>query len=225
MNNACEYWVSIDIGYCNFAILVAKITNIPGEKTLKWSIEFWDRIELTSLSVKDKNFWGDVLKKLHLYFGNHELEKFFLLKECRGVLIEKQMANNFKASQISHYCQGYFYNLWRPNVMFRTASKFVINTLPENNDTKIILEYPSQFKTQVILQHVMRNNEIPGELKSGYDRKKWAVDYAFFMLAREELHEWSSYLFCQDTTKRDDYADTMIQLETYLILKQYRIFF
>jgi len=222
-----ECIASFDIGSKNFCFYVQEIdvsklttiNNIPindrynsdGTPTTKMTIilnEMYKNgitllhlnIDLTTDCKKSKQLDQNVF-----YNMNAVLDKYSdIWDKCSIFLVEQQMSFrgkiNTNALKLGQHCQSYFF--------FRYG-RF-----------KKVIEYPAYHKTSVLgSQKLTKGVNKKGTIKYAVinkpARKKWAVTKALDILTIK--NETTSLLF-KPKLKKDDLADTLIQLESFKYL-------
>ena len=215
------YVASIDIGYKNFSIYIEKFLlsslkniELPSKKD-RYLIDG----ELTTLmkkSVKDVCDSGVIVHhsntNLTVNLGNDydmfcimsEMSKYLdtlskFWKTCSVILVERQMnfgrlKSNVKATRLSHHCMSWF-SIKYPN-------------------TKVV-EFPAYYKTQLLGCPKKKGKKWYVSISKPL-RKKWAVNEASSIFKSRHADEFSESF--EKSRKKDDLADTMLQLQAYKIL-------
>ena len=220
------YIASFDIGFKNFAFYIEKV-DLTSLENIQ-DVEKDKRFKEDGTPTDDMNLLLDKLYKtgttiLHvntdisqgcntkiksvdnkiLLNMNDLLDKYHeYWSKCSSIVIEQQMQfgrfkQNTKAVKIGHHCQSYFLCKYKD---------------------KHIIEFPSYYKTQILgCQKIKgkkyKNGNYSWKSISKPNRKKWAIVKAtdILKLRNEENH----ILNIKNKSKKDDLADTLVQLQSY----------
>lgn len=204
---------SFDIGKLNFAFYiedfdedVLKSIRPVNRKSKEYS-HILDTIFKNGTLVLHKNLnlthgavKGKILDPVIYHNMVCELDKYrHYLDKCDVILIEQQMnfgkIKNNMAIKLAQHCYSYF--------IIRYPIKQIGKVI--FNDSKEIIDYPAYHKTQIL-------NAPKGMIKS--ERKKWAVQRVqeiFTSLGRED--------YFAGIKKKDDLADTYLQLQSFKYLR------
>lgn len=154
--------------------------------------------------LTDNKKSNNILDNEVLYNMNDLLDKYGpYWDNCEYFVIEQQMQfgkfkRNPKALKLGHHCQSYF--------MFRYGR------------LRNVVEFPAYHKTQIlgckkIKGQKYKNGNYRWKSIDKPSRKKWAVTKATEILSkRKELHIINDI---KRVTKKDDLADTLIQLQAF----------
>ena len=225
-------WIaSFDLGKLNFAFYIEEIQlqdfssmklisenkkyNINGTPTLDFSHI------LEKVYSNGKNI---LLKNINLTNGV-DSKKYFDLEYCYNmsdvldeyseywdkvdfIIIEQQMSfgkkTNTMALKLAQHCASYFINKYG-----RCAKK--------------IIEFPSYHKTHTLgaekITKTTKNGKITYKNIDAKERKKWAVEQAFYILSLRDDFETMSEISLMK--KKDDVSDVIIQLQAYKCLYLY----
>ena len=223
------YIASFDIGKVNFAFYVEevdtreleKMTTIPKNRRYKSDGTPTDDFErlISSIYLAGNTI---LYKNLNLTIGTEkskyldpkiycnmitELDKYRdIFDKCSIIVIEQQMsfknAQNTMALKLAQHCHSYF--------VFRYPIIEVDNIIFD--DSKEVVEFPAYYKTQVL-----GAPKKGGKSMSKPERKKWATEKAIDILMQrgdtETLEELTT------SRKKDDLADTLIQLQSFKFLR------
>lgn len=223
------YIASFDIGKVNFAFYVEEVdtrelevmTTIPKNRRYKSDgtpTEDFERlissIYLTGNTIlyKNLNLTEGTEKSKYLdpkIYHNmiKELDKYRdIFEKCSIIVIEQQMsfknAQNTMALKLAQHCHSYF--------VFRYPITEVDNIIFD--DSKEVVEFPAYYKTQVL-----GAPKKAGKSMTKPERKKWATEKAIDILMQrgdvETLEELTT------SRKKDDLADTLIQLQSFKFLR------
>ena len=223
------YIASFDIGKVNFAFYVEevdtleleKMTTIPKNRRYKSDGAPTDDFERLISSIylngntilyKNLNLTVGTEKSKYLdpkiyYNMIRELDKYKdIFDKCSIIIIEQQMsfknAQNTMALKLAQHCHSYF--------VFRYPITEVDNMIFD--DSKEVIEFPAYYKTQVL-----GAPKKGGKSMSKPERKKWATEKAIDILMQrgdtETLEELTT------SRKKDDLADTLIQLQSFKFLR------
>ena len=177
-----------------------KMTSILNELYKNGTTVVHLNIDLTTDCKKSKQLDQNVF-----YNMNAVLDKYSTIwDKCSIFLVEQQMSFrgkiNTNALKLGQHCQSYFF--------FRYG-KF-----------KKVIEYPAYHKTSVLgsqklTKGITKKGTIKYTVIAKPARKKWAVKKALEILTIK--NETTSSLF-KPKIKKDDLADTLIQLESFKYL-------
>ena len=223
------YIASFDIGKVNFAFYVEeidikeleKLTTIPKNHRYKFDGTPTDDFEklissvyLTGNTVLYKNL--DLTKgtekskyldpKIYTNMIS-EMDKYKeIFDKCSIIVIEQQMsfknAQNTMALKLAQHCHSYF--------VFRYPMTQFDNMIFD--DSKEVVEFPAYYKTQVL-----GAPKKSGKSMSKPERKKWATEKAINILIERGDVETLEQL--TTSKKKDDLADTLIQLQSFKFLR------
>jgi hypothetical protein len=125
---------------------------------------------------------------------------------CSIVVIEQQMsfkqAQNTMALKLGQHCYSYF--IFRYPIT--QDGDFVFD------ESKEIIEFPAYYKTQV-----MGAPKVNGKAMSKPDRKKWSTEKAIDILMERGDTDTLDEII--GSKKKDDLADTLIQLQSFKFLR------
>jgi hypothetical protein len=126
--------------------------------------------------------------------------------KCEIIVIEQQMsfknAQNTMALKLAQHCHSYF--------IFRYPIQKHGNLVID--DRKEIIEFPAYYKTQVL-----GAPKVGGKAMSKPQRKKWATEKAMDILM--ERGDTETLEEIEGSKKKDDLADTLIQLQSFKFLR------
>lgn len=126
--------------------------------------------------------------------------------KCSIIVIEQQMsfknAQNTMALKLAQHCHSYF--------IFRYPIQKDGNLVID--DRKEIVEFPAYYKTQVL-----GAPKVGGKAMSKPQRKKWATEKAMDILM--ERGDTETLEEIEESKKKDDLADTLIQLQSFKFLR------
>ena len=211
---------SFDIGYRNFSVYVEKIpikklreVKLP-PKNLRYKPD-GTLNETMKQSVNEVYQTGEQLLHINTDLTDGVKGEIDMTKVSRAmttfldayrdvwkkldiVLVEHQMnfgkmKNNVKATRLSHHCMSYF-----------------LIKYPSCN----VIEYPAYHKTQLLGCHKIKGKRGYKALKK-IDRKKWSVEEALRLY--EVRGDEDALNFIRKSKKKDDLADTLLQLQSYKI--------
>lgn len=204
---------SFDIGKLNFAFYIEDFDEeslkkmSPVNKKSQEFILLLDKIYKNGELILHKNLnltygakKGRILDPVIYHNMVTELDKYKeIFDKCDVVLIEQQMnfgkVKNNMAIKLAQHCYSYFimrYPIIKlGNILF--------------NGSKEIIDYPAYHKTQVL-------NAPKGMIKS--ERKKWAVERV-----QEIFTSLGKLNYFDDVKKKDDLADTYLQLQSFKYLR------
>jgi hypothetical protein len=214
-----SWLASFDIGYRNFAFYIEELDikllidikniskneryNEDGTTTIKMQ-KILNGVCINGKTILHQNC--DLIKE---YEDSNPLYNMIILLDtysnywdkCSHFIIEQQMKTNVKATRLGYHCQSYF--------MFRYG-RF-----------KEIIEFPSYHKTQVlgckkIKGKQCKNGKFRWKSIDKPSRKKWGIIKASEILSeRQELETINNI---KNKSKKDDLADTLIQLQAFKYL-------
>jgi len=220
------YIASFDIGKKNFAFYVENITteeiqewnkkkvltknryNKDGTMTEEWK-PIVDEICFSGVPVLSKNYdltEGEDIKTINRTVYNNMYKVLDLHKDvwekCSYFVIEKQMSwaksHNTMALKLGQHCYSYFCMNYKDSA---------------------ILEFPAYHKTQVLGAEKLktsRNGVVKYKSMDKPVRKKWAVEKAVEIVSSRGDTELLDLL--SQSKKKDDIADTVIQLQAFKVL-------
>lgn len=217
---------SFDIGKRNFSFCVEEVT--PGDLKVKFpnardrflsdgtpSVKMHSCIDMVCSQGKivvhenlDLTQNCDKRKKLDpetFHNFTDVLQKYeYVWDTCDVFVIEQQMSFgaviNLMAIKLAQHCYSFFQIRY--------------------GRTKEIIEFPAYHKTQVLGApkhiHTTKTGKVSYKGMSKPQRKKWAVEKALELLSNRE--ELESLTGIETASKRDDLADTFLQLQAYKLL-------
>jgi hypothetical protein len=223
------YIASFDIGKKNFAFYVEevntdeldKLTTIPKNRRyrpdgtptdafeklistvyLSGNKVLYKNLDLTKGAVKgkylDSIIYHNMISALDTYKD--------VFDKCSIIVIEQQMsfkqAQNTMALKLGQHCYSYF--VFRYPIVQEGNIVF--------DDSKEIIEFPAYYKTQVL-----GAPKVGGKAMSKPERKKWATAKAMDILM--ERGDTDTLEEIEGSKKKDDLADTLIQLQSFKFLR------
>jgi hypothetical protein len=223
------YIASFDIGKKNFAFYVEevnidvleKMTSIPKNK--RYNVDGTPKDEFQTL-ISNVYLTGNKIlyKNLDLTEGTKK-EKYLdsliyhnmiealdtykdVFDKCSIIVIEQQMsfknAQNTMALKLAQHLHSYF--------IFRYPITKCGNVVID--DSKEVVEFPAYYKTQVL-----GAPKVGGKSMSKPQRKKWATEKAMDILM--ERGDTETLEEIEGSKKKDDLADTLIQLQSFKFLR------
>lgn len=220
---------SFDIGKKNFAFYVEevdtreleKLTTIPKNRRyrpdgtptdefeklistiyLTGNTVLYRNLDLTEGAKKGKYLDSVIYHNMISALDNYR-EVF---DRCSIIVIEQQMsfkqAQNTMALKLGQHCYSYF--IFRYPIT--QDGDFVFD------ESKEIIEFPAYYKTQV-----MGAPKVGGKSMSKPQRKKWSTEKAMGILM--ERGDTETLEEIEGSKKKDDLADTLIQLQSFKFLR------
>ena len=223
------YIASFDIGKKNFAFYVEeintndleKMSTIPKNKRYNPDAtpkdEFQtiisnvylngNKILYKNLDLTEGTKKGKYLDSLIYHNMIDALDTYKdIFDKCSIIVIEQQMsfknAQNTMALKLAQHLHSYF--------IFRYPLIRHGNILID--DRKEIVEFPAYYKTQVL-----GAPKVDGKAMSKPQRKKWATEKAMDILM--ERGDTDTLEEIESSKKKDDLADTLIQLQSFKFLR------
>ena len=209
---------SFDIGYRNFSVYVEKIpVKKLGElklppKNLRYNPDGTLTEDMTQV-VNEVYRTGEQVLHINTDLTDGKKGEIDMMKVSQAmtafldtyrdvwrkvdiVLVEHQMnfgrmKSNVKATRLSHHCMSYFL-IKHPRCS--------------------VVEYPAYHKTQMLGCHKIKGKRGYKAIKK-IDRKKWSVEEALRLY--EVRCDEDSLNFLRKSKKKDDLADTLLQLQSY----------
>ena len=219
---------SFDIGKVNFSFYIEEI-NLQMLNHLE-NISKSKRYNLDGTPTPDfLNILNDVytngkkilLKNIDLTIGTNK-NKYFDMELCYNMMdtlneyseywdcvdyfvIERQMSfgrkTNTMALKLAQHCESYFINKY-------------------GRCDKQIIEFPAYHKTQILgapqIMNTLKSGKIKYKTLGDRERKKWAIEQAFYILSLREDFETMSDIGLMK--KRDDVSDTIVQCQAFKYL-------
>ena len=220
---------SFDIGKKNFAFYVEevdtreleKLTTIPKNRRyrsdgtptdefeklistiyLTGNTVLYRNLDLTEGAKKGKYLDSVIYHNMISALDNYR-EVF---DRCSIIVIEQQMsfkqAQNTMALKLGQHCYSYF--IFRYPIT--QDGDFVFD------ESKEIIEFPAYYKTQV-----MGAPKVNGKAMSKPERKKWSTEKAIDILMERGDTDTLDEII--GSKKKDDLADTLIQLQSFKFLR------
>jgi hypothetical protein len=220
---------SFDIGKKNFAFYVEevdtreleKLTTIPKNRRyrpdgtptdefeklistiyLTGNTVLYRNLDLTEGAKKGKYLDSVIYHNMISALDNYK----DVFDRCSIVVIEQQMsfkqAQNTMALKLGQHCYSYF--IFRYPIT--QDGDFVFD------ESKEIIEFPAYYKTQV-----MGAPKVGGKSMTKPQRKKWATEKAMGILM--ERGDTETLEEIEGSKKKDDLADTLIQLQSFKFLR------
>lgn len=162
----------------------------------------YQNLDLTKGAAK-----GKYLDSIVYYNMISALDKFkYIFDRCSIIVIEQQMsfkqAQNTMALKLGQHCHSYF--IFRYPIT--QDGDFVFD------ESKEIIEFPAYYKTQIL-----GAPKINGKAMAKPERKKWATEKAMSILL--ERGDTDTLDEIANSKKKDDLADTLIQLQSFKFLR------
>lgn len=223
------YIASFDIGKKNFAFYVEEVdttellalTSIPKNRRygydglptedfqelissvyLSGNTVLYKNLDLTAGSNKGKYLDSIIYRNMITALDNYKN----IFDKCSIIVIEQQMSfknvQNTMALKLGQHCYSYF--------VFRYPIVEDGNLLFD--DSKEIIEFPAYYKTQIL-----GAPKIGGKSMSKPERKKWATEKAIDILM--ERGDTDTLDKIVSSHKKDDLADTLLQLQSFKFLR------
>ena len=220
---------SFDIGKKNFAFYVEevdtreleKLTTIPKNRRyrpdgtptdefeklistiyLTGNTVLYRNLDLTEGAKKGKYLDSVIYHNMISALDNYK----DVFDRCSIIVIEQQMsfkqAQNTMALKLGQHCYSYF--IFRYPIT--QDGDFVFD------ESKEIIEFPAYYKTQV-----MGAPKVGGKSMTKPQRKKWATEKAMGILM--ERGDTETLEEIEGSKKKDDLADTLIQLQSFKFLR------
>ena len=222
------YIASFDIGSKNFSFYIEDVDlkmliNIKNISKLKryntdgTPTEDFSKI-LDNVYSNGKKI---LLKNTNLTSGTNQ-NKYFDIELCYNmvdvleeyveywnkvefIIVEQQMSfgkkTNTKALKLAQHCESYFINKY-------------------GRSDKKIIEFPAYHKTQILgaekIESKTKTGKITYKNMGDKERKKWAVEQAFGILALRDDFETMAEI--GSMKKKDDVSDVIIQLQAFKYL-------